>query len=156
MNNLTIIAAVAGKRMALGNKGQLLYHIPEDMKRFRDTTMGNTIIMGSRTFNSLPNGPLPGRKNIVLSRFIKEIPGCEVFNNLKQALDFCRAEPSVFIIGGGLIYTEALPYTNTLLLTEIDEEPVEADTFFPNFRNEFRETDRERRDGYSFVRYVRI
>lgn len=115
----------------IGNKGDLLYHIPEDLKRFKKLTTDHTVIMGRKTFESLPNGPLPDRRNIVLSNTLKERAGIEVFPTLNAALETCEGEDEVFVIGGARVYDEAAEFADKLYVTMVDdrENPKEADTF---------------------------
>ena len=120
-----------GYNGSIGNKGQLLYHIPEDMKRFRKTTVGHTVIMGRKTFESLPDGPLSNRRNIVISKTLKNSAGIEVFSSLEAALDACKDESEVFIIGGAQIYKECVDIVNRLYITMVDDRqsPKDVDTF---------------------------
>ena len=97
--NINIIAAVA-ENNAIGFENKLLYWLPDDLKRFKALTTGHTIIMGRKTFESLPKGALPNRRNIVLSRNITELPGCEVFPSLSAALEKCEETEEVYILGG--------------------------------------------------------
>ncbi len=119
------------KNRAIGYQNHLLYHIPEDLHRFRDLTMGHTIIMGRKTFESLPHGALPYRRNIVLSQSQDKITGCEVFASLEDAISRCNEEEEVFIIGGESIYQQSIDKATRLYLTIVDEIPNHADTFFP-------------------------
>ncbi len=158
--SIRIIAAVARNR-AIGYQNKLLYWLPNDLKRFKALTTGHTIIMGRRTFESLPNGPLPNRRNIVLSRTQRHIDGCEVFRSLEEALAHCPPDEEVYIIGGARVYRQAIDKTDQLCLTEIDDTPAKADAFFPDY-TEWRETTREThtRDekhafDYAFVDYER-
>lgn len=129
--DITIICAIA-RNHAIGLRGDLLYHISADLRRFKALTTGHTIIMGRRTFESLPKGALPHRRNIVLSRQSGyEAPGAEVFANLAAALAACRPDEHVFVIGGASVYAEALPLASCLELTHIDDTPREADVYFP-------------------------
>ena len=143
---LSIIVAIA-KNFAIGRKNDLLYHMPNDMKRFKQITTGHTVIMGKNTFASFPKRPLPNRRNIVLA-LPNEVPeyreGAEWVNSLQQAFDLCRDEEEVFIIGGAYVYGQTLPLADRLYLTIIDDEPEDADAFFPvvNFE-EWEETFRE-------------
>lgn len=130
---ISIIAAVCRNR-ALGRGGDLLYHISADLRRFKSLTMGHPIIMGRKTFESFPKGPLPGRRNIVISRQPDYAPaGAEVYASPQEALAACGDVDEVFVIGGGQVYAEFLPLASRLLLTEIDAAPNDADTFFPEF-----------------------
>ena len=157
---ITIIAAVA-KNRAIGYRNKLIYWLPNDLKRFRQLTTGHTIIMGRNTYLSLPKGALPNRRNIVLSRSQKAFPGCDTYASLEEALRHCATGEDTYIIGGASVYSQALPIADRLCLTEIDDTPQEADTFFPPY-DEWQEESRENhpaddRHGfpYSFVDYVR-
>mgnify|MGYP002514428496 CR=1 FL=1 len=127
---ITIIAAVA-QNMAIGNNNQLLYWLPNDLKRFKALTTGHTIIMGRKTFDSLPKGALPNRRNVVLSRTLKELPGAEVFPDLQTALASCTDSEDIYVIGGESIYRQMLPYCKLAHVTKINHA-YEADTYFPN------------------------
>ncbi len=157
---ISIIAAVA-KNGAIGYENKLLYWLPNDLKRFKALTTGHTIIMGRKTFDSLPKGALPNRRNIVLSRTVKELPGCECFPSLKSALSHCSEEEEVFIIGGSSVYRQAMPLADRLCLTEVDDTPAEADAFFPSYQEwkevsrEEHDTDEKHKQRYAFVDYVR-
>lgn len=157
---ISIIAAVA-KNRAIGYKNKLLYWLPNDLKRFKALTTGHTIIMGRKTFESLPKGALPNRRNVVLSRSEKEFPGCEVFPSLKEALKHCQPDEDVYIIGGASVYSQAMTIAERLCLTEIDDTPTEADAFFPPY-DDWNVAEREEHDvdekhayRYAFVDYVR-
>lgn len=157
---ITIIAAVARNR-AIGFENKLLYWLPNDLKRFKALTTGHTIIMGRNTFESLPKGALPNRRNVVLSRTTKELPGCEVFPTLEEALQSCRPEEDIYIIGGARVYEQAIRFADRLCLTEIDDTPKDADAFFPDYSDwkvETKEThpkDEKHAFEYAFVDYVR-
>jgi dihydrofolate reductase len=157
---ISIIAAVA-KNRAIGYKNKLLYWLPNDLKRFKKLTTGHTIIMGRKTFESLPKGALPNRRNVVLSRSEKEFPGCEVFPSLKEALKHCQPDENVYIIGGASVYSQAMTVADRLCLTEIDDTPAEADAFFPTY-DDWNVSEREDHDvdemyayRYAFVDYLR-
>ena len=129
--SVSMIAAV-GKNLELGKNNDLIWHFKEDMKFFKDTTMGHTVVMGRKTFESLPKA-LPGRKNIVISSNAQyQAQGATVVTSVEEALQIADNE-EVFVIGGGKIYTEFLPYADKLYLTEIDAECADADTYFPQF-----------------------
>ena len=158
---ITIIAAVA-KNRAIGYQNKLIYWLPNDLKRFKTLTTGHTIIMGRNTFLSLPKGALPNRRNIVLSRSAKAFEGCDVYPSLEEALKHCTPDEDIYIIGGASVYRQALKLADRLCLTEIDDIPAEADTFFPPYEDDWQEESREdhpiddRHDfRYSFVDYVR-
>ncbi len=155
-----IIAAVA-QNGAIGYQNKLIYWLPNDLKRFKALTTGHTIIMGRKTFDSLPKGALPNRRNIVLSRSTQTLPGCEVFPSLDDALAHCSADEEVYIIGGASVYEQALPKADRLCLTEVHDTPVHADTFFPDY-SQWHETAREEHpaderheQSYAFVDYER-
>ena len=158
---ISIIAAVA-KNGAIGYKNKLIYWLPNDLKRFKALTTGHTIIMGRNTFLSLPKGALPNRHNIVLSRSQKAFDGCDVYPSLEEALQHCTPDEDIYIIGGASVYRQALKMADRLCLTEIDDTPADADTFFPPYEDDWQEESREdhpiddRHDfRYSFVDYVR-
>ncbi len=157
---ITIIAAVARNR-AIGYKNKLIYWLPNDLKRFKQLTTGHTIIMGSNTFRSLPKGALPNRRNVVLSRRSKDFPGCDVYPSLEKALQSCRPDEDIYIIGGASVYEQAVKGADRLCLTEVDDVPQEADTFFPDYsewRVETKEAhpkDERHAFEYAFVDYVR-
>ena len=158
---ITIIAAVA-KNGAIGFENKLIYWLPNDLKRFKQLTTGHTVVMGRKTFESLPKGALPNRRNIVLSRQKRDFEGCDCFTSLRKALATCQPDEQVFIIGGASIYKEALAVADRLCLTEIDDIPAQADTFFPEIGEEWQETQREEHESderhahrYAFVEYIR-
>lgn len=130
---ISMIAAV-GKNLELGKNNDLIWHFKEDMKFFKETTMGHPVIMGRKTFESLPKA-LPGRKNIVISANPEyKADGAEVVTSVEEAIKLAEAENSdAFVIGGGRIYTEFLPYADNLYLTEINAECPDADIYFPDF-----------------------
>lgn len=129
--SVSMIAAV-GKNLELGKNNNLIWHFKEDMQFFKDTTMGHTVVMGRKTFESLPKA-LPGRKNIVISSNAQyQAQGATVVTSVEEALQIADNE-EIFVIGGGKIYAEFLPYADKLYLTEIDAECVDADTYFPQF-----------------------
>lgn len=130
---INIIAAVAGNR-AIGKDNKLIYWLPDDLKRFKTLTTGHTIIMGRRTFESLPKGALPNRRNVVLSHDASlSLEGCECFVSLDEALASCKADEDVYIIGGASVYGQAIGVADRLCLTEIDDTPEGADAFFPPY-----------------------
>lgn len=131
MSKISIIAAV-DRRMAIGFENRLLFWLPNDLKRFKALTTGHTIIMGRKTFESLPKGALPNRRNVVLSSNpAAAFPGTEVFSSLESALNSCREDEHVYIIGGESLYRQAIAFADELCLTEVDSEAAEADAFFP-------------------------
>lgn len=131
---ISMIAAI-GKNRELGKNNDLIWHFKEDMKFFRETTTGNTVIMGRKTFESLPHA-LPNRRNIVITQNANYVAdGAEVVGSIEEAIELTKND-NVFIIGGGKIYSAFLEIADKLYLTEIDDECEEADTFFPNFNKE--------------------
>lgn len=149
---ISIIVAKAHNN-AIGKDNCLLWHIPEDLKRFKALTMGHPIIMGRKTFESIGR-PLPGRRNIVISRNFR-FDGVEIAPSLDDALMMCRDEEEIFITGGGQIYRQSMDIADKLYVTDVDQNP-DADTYFPEIDySKWEETSREEHDGYSFVDYQR-
>lgn len=140
MNTLSIIVAIS-ENWAIGKNNQLLWHLPADLKHFKEITTGNTIIMGRKTFDSIGK-PLPQRRSIVISRNPNlAIEGVEVVNSLQQAIAQCKDGEKAFIIGGAEIYHQAIPYVSTIHLTKVHQQ-YDADTFFPELNpDEWREID---------------
>jgi len=161
MSHLVLIAAVS-RNLAIGKGNDLLVHIAQDQQRFRRETMGHPVLMGRKTWDSLPQRfrPLPGRRNVVITRNPAwHAEGAEVALSLDAALAVLAKEQKVFVIGGGELYAQALPHADELLMTEVQAD-LDGDTFFPPYRHAFMETARERHvapDGlhYDFVCYRR-
>ena len=131
---ISIIAAV-GKKNALGRGNDLIWHIKEDLKNFKDLTMGKYIVMGKNTYKSLPRH-LEGRKYIVLSSSLDNIDDGMLFKDFNKLLEFVKnLDEEIMIIGGASIYKLFLPYANKLYLTEIDSEE-QADVYFPKFNKD--------------------
>lgn len=155
---ISIIAAVAENR-AIGFQNKLLYWLPNDLKRFKALTTGHTIVMGRKTFDSLPKGALPNRRNVVISRTVTELPGCDVYASLDEALAHCNADEDIYIIGGASVYEQALPLADRLCLTEIAATPDAADVFFPSYDGwkevwrEDHDIDEKHNQRYAFVDY---
>lgn len=160
--HLTLIAAVA-KNGAIGKDNRLLWNLPEDMQRFKKLTLGHAVLMGRKTWESLPEKfrPLPGRRNIVVTRNPGyRLSGATVAHTPSEAIA-AAGDESIFVIGGAEIYREALPLADRLELTEVDDAP-EGDAFFPMVdRLLWNETARESRPAtatapaYDFVSYER-
>jgi dihydrofolate reductase len=134
---LVMIAAVA-RNGAIGKGNQLLWREPLDQKHFRSTTLGHTVLMGRKTWDSLPERfrPLPGRRNLVLTRTPQtQFVGAETATSLHQALDLTANEDKVFVMGGAQIYAQALPLAQRLVLTELDAD-LPGDVFFPTWRRD--------------------
>ena len=157
---ISIIAAVA-KNRAIGFENKLIYWLPNDLKRFKALTTGHTIVMGRNTFESLPKGALPNRRNVVLSTTVKELPGCEVFPTLDAALQSCQPDEDIYIIGGARVYEQAISKADRLCLTEVDDIPAQADTFVPDYSDwqvvnkEAHPKDERHAFEYAFTDYER-
>lgn len=135
---ISMIAAVA-KNRAIGKNNQLLWHIPEDLKHFKDITRGHAVVMGSKTFESLGH-PLPQRTNIVIAKDLDyQAQGCVIVHSLDNAIiEAGKVEKDeIFIIGGGSIYSQFLPRADKLYITLVDKE-FDADTFFPPYEDQFK------------------
>ena len=158
---LSLIAAVARNR-AIGKDNQLLWHLPEDMRHFRETTRGKPVVMGRKTWESLPEKfrPLPGRQNIVVSRDpAYKAHGADLAGSLEGALALAGGAEEVFVIGGEQLYRAALPFADRLYLTEVELEP-EADAFFPElipavWQEVERRASGESMPACTFVLYLR-
>lgn len=153
---ISIIVAIA-ENNAIGYKNKLIYWLPNDLKRFKSLTTGNTIIMGRKTFESLPKGALPNRRNIVISRNAPKdaFPGAECYPTLELALEAAKEgynyndtlNKDIYIIGGSSVYDQSLAFADRLCLTYIYDTPENADTFFPTWnKEEWIETFREEHD----------
>ena len=130
---ISLIVAVAEDR-AIGDKGNLLWHLSSDLKRFKAITTGHTIIMGRKTYDSLPNGALPNRRNIVISRQLKSLKDAEVYSDIDEALKATSDEDIVYITGGGEIYKKTFPRADELHITLVHKSYPEADTYFPEWK----------------------
>lgn len=137
--SVSIIASV-GRNFELGKNNDLIWHFKQDMKFFKETTLGHTVIMGRRTFESLPK-VLPNRLNVVItSDSSYSAENIVVVSSVEQALKYCDNEEA-FVIGGGMIYKEFLPFADKLYLTEIEDSRENADTYFPAFdKKEYKRT----------------
>ena len=150
---ISLIAAIASENRALGKNNRLIYHIPEDLKRFKEITSGHPIIMGRKTFESIGQ-PLPNRTNIIITRDPEySAEGAVIVYSLNEALQKA-SDGEVFIIGGGQIYQEAIKIANKLYLTIVEGNP-DADTFFPDFQDfkkvVFEESHPENNPLYKFL-----
>jgi dihydrofolate reductase len=159
---ISLIAVVARNR-AIGRNNALLWHLPEDLRHFRDVTRGKPVIMGRKTWESLPEAfrPLPGRRNVVVSRNADYVAiGAHCVTTLDAAVRLCADADEAFVIGGEQIYRQALPFADRLYLTEVDED-ADGDAFFPEFaRADWHEVSRQpgaasAGPAYSFVLYLR-
>lgn len=163
LKEIALIVAY-NKNNGIGKDGKLLYHIPNDLKHFKEVTDKYPIVMGRKTFESLPNGALPNRENIVISKNKKNIDGAITFDNLGLVIQYIseKGYEKVFFIGGGQIYKEVLKlnWITTMYITYIDDDK-EADTFFPPFNLKEWEcvenVENSTNDGlkYYFQKYIR-
>jgi len=157
--NITVIAAVAEDNV-IGVNGTLPWNYPEDLEHFKETTMNSPVIMGRKTFEDICQklgGPLPGRKNIVLSNSGFPNPfDIEVCNSLENGFERARTEDTdeVFIIGGESIYEQTISIADKLIITEIPQK-IDGDSHFPPISEEWKETNREKRNNLNFVEYKR-
>jgi dihydrofolate reductase len=159
---LTIIAA-ASENNALGKDNQLLWHLPEDFKRFKTLTSGHYIVMGRKTFESFPK-PLPNRTHIIITRQndYQAPDGCIVVSSLEKAMALCPANEEAFVIGGGEIYQQAINIVDKIDVTRV-HTTIDADTFFPEIDTniwklvfeEFHPKDEKHAFDFTFLTYVR-
>ncbi len=160
--HISIIVAVA-ENNAIGKGNKLLWHISDDLKRFKRLTTGHHVVMGKKTYESLPVKPLPNRTNVVISDIEGElIKGCEMAYSIEEAIEKCADNEESFIIGGGSVYSQFLPFADKLYITKV-HKAFNADTFFPEIdENEWKLIEREdaEPDGkndfsFSYLTYVR-
>ena len=154
MTRVTLLAAL-GRNRVIGRGGGMPWHLPEDLRHFKATTLGHPLVMGRKTFESIGR-VLPGRRTIVITRQ----PGwhhadVEVAHSFTDALTLAGPADEVFVVGGGEIYAEAMPWAQRMVLTEVDASP-DVDTWFPEWvADDWREVDRLEHDGFSVVTYER-
>lgn len=135
---LAMIAAV-GPNLELGSGGDLVWHISADLKNFKRLTMGHPVIMGRRTWESLPKRPLPGRLNIVISHAMRDLEGALCVQTPDEAIEACRNEEMPFVIGGAQIYEAFVPLADELYITHVDvETEKKVDCWFPEYRQEWK------------------
>lgn len=128
---ISIIVAIA-ENYAIGKKGDLLCHMPADLKHFKEITSGHTVLMGERTFLSLPKHPLPNRRNIVLTDVKgKTFEGAETVYSIDELVAKVNKDEEAFVIGGGMVYKQAMEFADKLYITHIHHSWPDADTFFP-------------------------
>lgn len=152
-----------GRDRSIGRQGGIPWHIREDLKRFKALTLGHPVIMGRKTWESLPKRPLPGRRNIVVTRNeAYQAPGAETAPSVEAAVAMCRPAEEPVIIGGEQVYRQALPYCTRLYVTAVDTEVPDADAFFPGLSPEewvrVEETEPQATPdgiGFSYVTYTR-
>jgi len=158
---VSIVVAIA-ENYAIGKNNQLLWHMPADLKHFKQITSGHTVIMGRRTYDSVGK-PLPNRRNIIITRQNISIPGCEVVKSVDEALGLCAGEEEVFIVGGAEIYKLAMDQSDRIYLT-IVHHSFDADTVFPEIDymqwketvREDHQPDEKHKYSYSFITLDRI
>lgn len=134
--NLSIIVAITNESQAIGKDGDMIYHLKEDLKYFKETTLHHTIVCGRKTYYSFPKRPLKDRTTIVLTRSDIEIEGVIVMHSKDEIFNYANENPDdeIFIVGGDNIYHQFINDATKLYITEIDEDtPVAADSFFPRF-----------------------
>jgi len=160
---ISIIVAISEEN-AIGKKGGLLCHLPNDLKHFKAVTSGATVIMGERTFFSLPKHPLPNRRNIVITDVAgKTFEGAESAYSIEEAVKLVAGEKEAFIIGGGMVYRQFMPIADKLYITHIHHSWSDADTFFPPIQStEWQQVSEEKHTAdennpydYTFAEYLR-
>lgn len=155
MSNISIIVAIA-ENFAIGKENKLLFHLPDDLKRFKRITLGHPVIMGRNTLLSLPGWPLPGRRNIVITDNLTDnFPGCETVFSVEEAISKVREEAEAFVIGGGSLYRQFFPLAVKLYLTLVHRPFEDADTWFPEidfsaWREVSREDHYDENNGFSY------
>ena len=160
-NNISIIVAIA-QNFAIGKNNDLLFHLPNDLKRFKEITSGKTIIMGRNTLLSLPKWPLPNRRHVVISDLPDDqFEGCEMASSIDEALEMVKDDNEAFVIGGGMVYRQFYPLAGKLYLTLVHKD-FDADIFFPEIDySEWTEESREnfhddKNDfDYSYINLIR-
>ncbi len=159
------IVVVIDEANAIGKDNDLLCHLPNDLKHFKAITAGYPVIMGRRTFESLPKGALPNRRNIVITNNKDlQFDRCEMVSSIDEAIELCKGEQEIFFIGGGTIYKKAIDFADRLYLTRIHHQFEGTDTFFPEIKQEeWKELSREDHDTdekhkyrYSFINLEKI
>jgi len=163
LHNISIIVAIATNR-AIGKDNRLLWHLSDDLKRFKKLTTGHTLIMGRNTFLSLPNGALPNRRHIVISDIEGEtFEDCEMARSIQEAIELAGTREECFVIGGGMVYKQFLPLAGKLYLTRVHAS-FEADTFFPEIdfskwkaiATEEVEAGERNEYAHSYTEYIRV
>lgn len=159
---ITMVAATA-ENNALGKNNDLLWHLPDDFKRFKQITSGHYIIMGRKTFESFPK-PLPNRTHVIITRQKNYNPeGCIIVDSIEKAIEVCPKDQDVFIIGGGEIYNLAMDFADTIELTRVHEN-FEADTFFPEIdlkqwkltSEEYHPKDEKHKFDFTYQTFIKI
>ncbi|MBN2636829.1 MAG: dihydrofolate reductase [Prolixibacteraceae bacterium] len=160
--NISIIVAIA-ENFAIGKNNDLLFHLPNDLKRFKEITSGHSLIMGRNTLLSLPKWPLPNRRHIVITDKKDDVfEGCEVVFSIDEAIEKVKGENEAFVIGGGMVYRQFYPVAGKLYLTVV-HKPFDADIYFPEIDySKWKETSREdlydeKNDfNYSYLNLMRV
>jgi len=164
MTKISIIVA-ADENNAIGKDNNLLCHLPNDLKYFKKTTEGHTVVMGRKTFESLPKGALPNRRNIVITRNKDlQFTDCEMASSLNEAIALAAGEDEIFIIGGGSVYEQALPLADMLYVTRIHNQFEGVDTYFPEIKpsdwkvvfDEEHPADEKNKYAHSFIVFEKI
>ena len=160
---ISIIVAIA-ENNAIGKRGDLLCHMPADLKHFKEVTSGHTVLMGERTYLSLPKRPLPKRRNIVLTDVAgRTFEGAETAYSIPELLEMVRNENEAFVIGGGMVYRQFMPLADKLYITHIHHAWEDADTFFPvidaavwqSASEERHAADADNPYDYTFTEYIK-
>jgi dihydrofolate reductase len=155
--------AILDQANGIGNDNKLLCHLPADLRRFKQLTTGHSVVMGRKTYESLPNGPLPNRRNIVITRDKSFRPnGIDVMHSVSEVLKSCENEEKIFVIGGGQIYDLMFEYADILYITKIHRTFI-SDTFFPEIKSEDWEikektdftADEKNKFDYSFIDFLK-
>ncbi len=159
---ISMIVAIDAQN-AIGRNGDMLCHLPNDLRHFKDITSHHTVVMGRRTLFSLPKYPLPNRRNIVLTKDEgQRIKDVEYAHSIEDALEMVKGEEEVFIMGGGKVYEQFMPLADKLYITHIEHAFPEADTYFPAIDDSWKQISEERHEAdekhafaYSFMEYIR-
>ena len=154
MTRVTLLAAI-GRNLVIGRDGEMPWHLPDDLRHFKATTMGHPMVMGRKTFDSIGRA-LPGRRTIVVTRQRDwRHADVETAHSLADALALAGPTDEVFVVGGGQLYAEAMPFAQRMVLSEVPDSP-EGDTFFPEWvAQDWREIGRAHHDGFDIATYER-
>jgi dihydrofolate reductase len=154
MTRVTLLAAI-GRNLVIGSDGRMPWHLPADLAHFKATTMGHPMVMGRKTFDSIGR-VLPGRRTIVVTRQPHwSHAEVETAHSMADALSLAGPAAEVFVVGGGELYAEAMPYAQRMILTEVPDAP-EGDTYFPEWAaKDWREVSRFHEDGFDIATYER-
>jgi dihydrofolate reductase len=158
--NIALVAA-ADENNGIGKNNQLPWHLPADLKHFKNLTIGHPVIMGRKTFDSVGK-PLPGRRNIVVTHQNLHIEGCEIAHSIEEAIEKCQKEEQIAIVGGGKIFEQSMDKANIIHFTRIHHS-FDADAFFPDINpdkwieseKEYYEPDEKNRFAYTFITFLK-